>query len=481
VSAHAAAPHLFVIFGGTGDLTRRKLMPALTALASRGELPESTAVLSAATREMTDEQYRADMREPLANAGMDAGTLSAWCAQRLYYQAIARLGSLAGLRQRIEEIERAHHLPGNRILYLALPPDAFAGTITELGTCGLNRSPGWTRIVIEKPFGRDLESASALNRLVHEHFAEEQVYRIDHYLGKETVQNLLVFRFANPVFESIWNRDRVESVRVLVAEPGGVGRRAPYYEQAGALRDMVQNHLTQLLTLVAMEVPTAFDADAIRSEKVKVLRAVERIDAGEVVLGQYTAGSVNGRPAAGYLEEERVAPGSEVETFAALRLSIANWRWQGVPFHLRTGKRLPRRLTRIVVRFRRAPVSLFRALDGCELHANELTITLQPDEGFELAFEVKEPGDGVTVRTERLAFRYADTFGPLRDAYETLLLDVMQGDQTLFVHADEVEAAWRMYDPLLREKPAVQPYAAGTWGPRAADAVAPMAGITAST
>ncbi len=267
-------------------------------------------------------------------------------------------------------------------------------------------------------------------------------------------------------------------MRILVAEPGGVGERSGYYEQAGALRDMVQNHLTQLLTLVAMEVPAAFDADAIRAEKVKVLRAVEPIGPADVALGQYVAGRAGTERAVGYREEAGVAADSDVETFAALRLRIANWRWQGVPFHLRTGKRLPRRLTRVVVRFRPAPVSLFRALHGCEVHANTLTITLQPDEGFELAFEVKQPGDGVTVRTERLSFRYADAFGPLHDAYETLLLDVLQGDQTLFVHADEVEAAWRLYSPLLARRARPEPYPALTWGPASADALAPMPEIT---
>lgn len=477
MSGHAAPPHLFVIFGGTGDLARRKLVPALNALADRHELPDATAVLGVATRALDDEGYRALLREPLPDA-RSADPPSIWCDDCVFYHSLGRTPDFGALERRIAQIERERGLPGNRVFYLALPPEAFAPTIEQLGRAGLARAPGWVRLVVEKPFGSDLASARALNGIIHEHFAESQVYRIDHYLGKETVQNLLVFRFANPVFESVWNRDRVESVRILVAEPGGVGERSGYYEQAGALRDMVQNHLTQLLTLVAMEVPAAFDADAIRAEKVKVLRAVEPIGPADVALGQYVAGRAGTERAVGYREEAGVAADSDVETFAALRLRIANWRWQGVPFHLRTGKRLPRRLTRVVVRFRPAPVSLFRALHGCEVHANTLTITLQPDEGFELAFEVKQPGDGVTVRTERLSFRYADAFGPLHDAYETLLLDVLQGDQTLFVHADEVEAAWRLYSPLLARRARPEPYPALTWGPASADALAPMPEIT---
>jgi glucose-6-phosphate 1-dehydrogenase len=332
----------------------------------------------------------------------------------------------------------------------------------------LNHSPGWTRIVVEKPFGWDLSSSQELNHLVHQYLDESQVYRIDHYLGKETVQNLLAFRFANPIFETVWNRDRVESVQITVAETLGVERRAAYYEQAGALRDMLQNHLTQLLCLVAMEVPGAFEPEAIRNEKVKVLRSIASIPRPDVVFGQYERGQVKGQEVAGYRDEPGVNATSSVETFVALKLQIENWRWHGVPFYLRVGKRLPRHVSQIVIQFRCPPVLLFQPYQSCQIHGNALVITLQPDEGFDLLFEVKEPGQPMALQTQRLRFRYAEAFSPLPDAYETLLLDVMTGDQTLFVRADAVENSWRLYTPLLQEPREVRSYAAGTWGPATA-------------
>lgn len=373
------------------------------------------------------------------------------------------------LAARIAKLEQAHHLPGNRVFYLALPPAAFPSTIVGLGEAGLHRSPGWSRLVIEKPFGRDLTSAQDLNRLLHRYFDESQIYRIDHYLGKETVQNLLVFRFANALFESVWNRDRVKHIRIMVAEELGVEGRAGYYDQTGAIRDMVQNHLMQLLTLAAMEVPEAFDGEAIRREKIKVLRQIEPLDREHVVFGQYIGGRIDGQEVPGYRDEPGVAPGSTTETFVALRLEVTNWRWQGVPFYLCAGKRLPRRLTQIVVAFRCPPVSVFRPFFRCEIDSNVVVITLQPDEGFDLCFEVKAPGQPFSLQTHRLHFRYSEAFGRLPDAYETLLLDIITGDQTLFVHADEVEAAWRLYTPLLEHRLPAYPYAAGTWGPPAAE------------
>ncbi|MGB6231869.1 MAG: glucose-6-phosphate dehydrogenase, partial [Candidatus Acidiferrales bacterium] len=330
---------------------------------------------------------------------------------------------------------------------------------------------GWVRLVIEKPFGRDLASAQALNKVVHENFEEKQVYRIDHYLGKETVQNLLVFRFANSLFEPQWNRDRIESVEITVAESLGVEHRAGYYEGAGALRDMIQNHLTQLATLTAMEVPEAFRADAIRREKVKVLHSVLPIRLEDVVLGQYAAGEIDGEDVAAYRDEPGVAKDSQTETFVALRLEIENWRWHGVPFFLRTGKRLPKRASQIVVNFRRPPVWIFKPFDGDTIQSNSLVIAIQPDEGFDLYFEIKAPGPGVRIQQSDLRFRYSDLFPPLPEAYETLLLDVLQGDMTLFVSDDWVEASWRLYTPLLENKPKVVPYAAGSWGPAEADAL----------
>ncbi len=467
-------PHLFVIIGGTGDLTQRKLLPALARGVGGDPEVESVVLAVARTPELDDAAYREWAAAALARAGITDQAALRWCAERLHYLAVEQTSAdaYAAVRQRVLEVEAEHGLPGNRVFYLALPPAAFPGAITALGDAGLASGPGWTRLVIEKPFGRDLESARSLNALVHRHFDESQVYRIDHYLGKETVQNLLVFRFANPVFEDVWNRDRVASVQITVAESLGVEHRAGYYEQAGALRDMVQNHATQLLTLVAMEAPAAFDAAAIRSEKVKVLRSIAPLDPGAVVLGQYTAGAVDGVSVPGYLGEPGVARDSTTETYAALRLDVATWRWQGVPFHIRTGKRLGRRLTRIVVTFRRPPVEIFEPFqDACRLGSNILVLTLQPDEGFDLGFEVKTPGEGVELASQHLRFRYDEVFEPLPDAYETLLRDIVQGDQTLFVHADEVEAAWRLYDPILHDRPAPLPYAAGSRGPIAAGRV----------
>jgi glucose-6-phosphate 1-dehydrogenase len=355
------------------------------------------------------------------------------------------------------------------VFYLALPPGLFAEAIEGLGRAGLAAGPGWTRLVVEKPFGTDLASARGLNELVHHWFGESQVYRIDHYLGKETVQNLLVFRFTNPLFERAWNRDRVRCVEITVAEDLGIGTRAGFYDDAGALRDIVQNHLAQVLTLVAMDPPVRFAADDIRNKKVEVLRAITPVAPDEVVFGQYTAGTVGGEPVAGYRDEPGVDPESTTETAVAMRLGIDSWRWEGVPFYIRTGKRFPRRLTRIVVRFQEAPVCLFHGEpDDCHAEPNILVITLQPEEGFDLLFDVKEPKEATGLRREALHFRYEDEFGPLPDAYETLLMDIIEGDQTLFVRGDETEASWRVFGPVIESRPPVHPYPAGTWGPEEA-------------
>jgi glucose-6-phosphate 1-dehydrogenase len=433
---------LFVIFGASGDLMHRKLLPALRRLMGDGLLPKRCRILG---------------------VGRDAKLKGG--AARIDYQGIGA-GSAADyerLAARIAGIERRHGLNGNRVVYLALPPVAFPGTIEALGKSGLNRSKGWTRLVIEKPFGHDLASARSLNALVHRYFDEAQVYRIDHYLGKEAVQNLLAFRFGNALFESAWNR---ESVRITVAEALGIEGRAGYYERTGALRDMVQNHLTQLLTLAAMEVPATFDADSIRFEKVKVLRSVAPIRDGAVVFGQYGPGQAGRKKLAGYRDEPGVAARSRTETFVSLQLEIDNWRWQGVPFRLCTGKRLARQATEIAIKFRRPPVALFRSLDGCAMHTNVLVMTLQPDEGFDLSFQVKAPGERFTLHEQHMTFRYDEAFGKSRSrGYETLLLEIVRGDQTLFVHADEAEAAWRIYTPLLRKRWRLHPYAAGGAGP----------------
>ncbi len=463
--------HLFVIFGATGDLAHRKLLPALHHVLTNAATGRG-CVLGVSRSELDDAAFRDQVHGALEARDLDPEAMSAWCEECVHYEPVGNGDETdyERIRARIQRIEADQDLPGNRVFYLALPPQVFEPTIRALGASGLNDGPGWTRIVVEKPFGHDLASARELNAIVHEYYEESQIYRIDHYLGKQTVQNLLVFRFANAMFESLWNRDRIERVEITVAEALGVEGRGGYYDGAGAVRDMIQNHLTQLMTLVAMEVPTTFHADAIRREKIKVLESVSPIAPENVVLGQYVAGEADGEALPGYREEEGVPPDSRTETFAALKVEIANWRWQGVPFFLRTGKRMAVRSTRIAVRFRCAPVSIFE--DEAQVRSvepNVLLITLQPDEGFDLFFEVKAPSEPFRVVTRRLDFRYDEAFGALPDAYETLLLDIVQGDQTLFVHAQEVEASWQLYAPVLErihfgEEP-VQRYPAGSWGP----------------
>lgn len=473
--ASKVEPHLFVILGATGDLMGRKLLPSLHALFARGALGPQSLILGVGMEtNVNDESFREQCRKDLAEDGIPQDQVAASISdKRVFYQTIGKgtPEDYATLAQRIAKIESENGLPENRVLYLALPPKVFPLAITGLGNAGLNKSNGWTRMVIEKPFGRDLESAEALNKVAHEYFEESQIYRIDHYLGKETVQNLLVFRFANALFEPQWNRDRVESVEITVAESLGVEHRAAYYEGAGALRDMVQNHLTQLMTLAGMEAPEAFQAQPIRREKVKVLRSAPPIQIENVVMGQYAAGKIDGKDAPAYRDEPGVAKDSQTETFVAMRIAIENWRWHGVPFFLRTGKRLAQRMSQIVVNFRRPPVWIFQPFDTKQIQSNSLVIAIQPDEGFDLYFEIKAPGQGVQIQRSDLHFRYSEAFKAIPEAYETLLLDVIQGDPTLFVSDDWVEASWKLYTPVLQNKPKVLPYAAGSWGPAAADAL----------
>jgi len=466
-------PHVFIILGATGDLTRRKLLPALYHLRDPENAEKPTRlIVGAALPEMSEEAFRLWAYEGLHEAGWrNANELRAWCNTCLHYQTVRQGGpqdyeALAGY---IRQLERTRHMPENLVFYLALPPATVPAAIEQLDRVGLLKGRGWVRVVFEKPFGHDFYSARALNTELHRYLDESQIYRIDHYLGKETVQNLLAFRFANPIFESLWNRDSIESVEITVAEDLGVEHRGAYYQQAGALRDMVQNHLTQLMTVVAMEVPVSFEAAAIQSEKLKVLHSISPISQDDVIFGQYTAWQVADVTIPGYREEPGVPKDSITETFVALKAEIHNWRWKGVPFYLRTGKRLPRKLTQIAVTFRDAPIQVFRSLKPGSISPNQLLITLQPSEGFSLCFSVKSPGRPFSFSERALQFEYEKSFGPLPEAYETLLLDVMTGDQTLFVSAEFTETAWRLYDPLLTVERAVHPYSASTWGPLEAD------------
>ena len=462
--------HLVVIFGATGDLYRRKLLPALYELLAQYDLVDRCTILGVATTDLDDEGFREMSHEALQVAGHGDVDCETWCNRVLHYQVVGRDASTySEVQKRVAQLEGDLGLDGNRIYYLALPPPAFSPVLGALEDHGLTVSDGWIRVVVEKPFGRDLESAHALNETVHRYFDEHQIYRIDHYLGKATVQNLLVFRFANALFEAAWNRDRIDNIQITVAESLGIGSRAGYYDRAGAIRDMVQNHLTQLLTLVAMEPPASFDAEAIRNEKVKVLHSVRPIEPEDVVLGQYGPGTVGDEEVPGYTTEDGVDDESTTESFAAMRVSIDNWRWQGVPFYLRTGKRLPRRLTQIAVTFCEPPIALFKRFERGQRKGNVLYITLQPHEGFDLLFDVKAPTDRPRLETLPLDFDYEDAFGTLPGAYETLLYDVMTGDQTLFVRADEVEQAWSLWAPLLDDHSPPEPYPAGSWGPAAAN------------
>jgi glucose-6-phosphate 1-dehydrogenase len=485
-------PNIMVIFGASGDLTRRKLIPALYDLARQGLLPGGFSVVGFARRPKSHEQFRAEMRETVAEQHPESEPLqdSVWnsFAQGIYYHQADFQNSQGyeGLRELLAHIDQRRGTDGNRLFYLATPPSFYAEICRQLGAAGLARNPwpvsghepGWTRIVVEKPFGRDLATARELNRQVHQVFDEGQVYRIDHYLGKETVQNIMVFRFANGIFEPIWNRRYVDHVQITVAESLGVEGRGSYYEQAGVIRDMIQNHMLQLLTLVAMEPPAAFEADAVRDEKVKVLRAIRPLTPAQVsertARGQYGPGSLLGQSVPGYREEPGVAPDSTTETFAALKLYVDNWRWAGIPFYLRSGKRLPKRATEIAIHFRQPPLLLFGQSAASAIESNVLALRIQPDEGISLKFDSKVPSPTITVRPVKMDFYYGTSFGvEPPEAYERLLLDCMLGDSTLFTRHDEVELAWSLITSIIEGWRLVPPpqfpnYETGTWGPREA-------------
>lgn len=479
-------PAALVIFGASGDLTRRKLMPALERLALRRLLPGGFAVVGVARTPMDDAGFRAAMREAAAAAGglADDDVRHVWddFAGGFRYVAgdYADPDTFARLAAVLADFDRTRGTGGNRLFYLATPPDTFPVVVRGLAACGLNRpAPGaWVRLVVEKPFGHDLASSRELDRCIHEAFDEEQVYRIDHYLGKETVQNLLALRFANAIFEPVWNRRYVDHVQLTVAESDGVGHRAAFYERAGALRDIVQNHVMQVLALTLMEPPASMDPRDIRDEKVKALRAVvvPSPDAvvADVVRAQYAGGWVGGREVPAYRDEEGVAPSSQTETYVALRLTVDNWRWAGVPVYVRTGKRLPKRVTEVALVFKAVPHLPFEATLARGLGPNVLVLRIQPDEGISLRFGAKVPGEAFAVRSVSMDFLYGAAFlEDVPDAYERLLLDALEGDPTLFIRSDEVEQAWRIVAPIQEAwaggDPPLVRYPAGTWGPREAD------------
>ena len=485
-----AEPCTLVIFGA-GDLLHRKLMPSLFHLMGDGLLPDDFAVITVARDGLSDDAFRAQVGDALKtfrsnDAGIDPAAWSRFATHLHYISGeLSDPATYGTLRQRLAETEA--RLPGGsgRLFYLAIPPSLYVEAINRLAESGVApRVPDptqrpWVRVIIEKPFGQSLGSAGALNACVRRAFAEHQVYRIDHYLGKETVQNLLVFRFANSIFEPVCNRQHVHHVQITVAESVGVEHRGKYYEEAGVVRDMFQNHLLQLLTLVAMEPPVTFNADAVRDEKVKVLRAIRPVTPAVMhdysVRGQYGPGTIDGKPVRGYREEPNVAPDSGTPTYCAIRFMIDNWRWHDVPFYLRSGKRMPRRVSEIAIQFRKPPHVMFPIPEGRVIEPNTLAIRVQPMEGISLRFEVKMPGVEVKMASVDMDFSYAEAFGELdHDAYETLLLDCMLGEATLFTRSDEVEAAWAVVDPIIdfwaNKRPDHFPnYSAGSWGPTVAD------------
>lgn len=484
------APCVMVIFGVTGDLTARKLMPSLYDLAIGHPLPEGFSILGVSHRDWSDDVFRSEMRQAVEAGARAPVTDESWelFSQGLFYVRgdFRAEETYTELNQRLETIDEERRAHGNRLFYLATSPTFYSPIIRHLGASGLakrqdiyyNRIDSWNRIVIEKPFGHDVSSARALNAEIGAVFSERQIYRIDHYLGKETVQNVLAFRFANTLFEPVWNRQYVDHVQITVAESIGAEGRGGYYEDAGALRDMVQSHILQLLAVIAMEPPALFNGNALRDEKVKVLRAVEP-PMGDMlpiktVRGQYEEGYVGGRAVEAYRDEKGVRPGSRTETYVAMQLGIDNWRWAGVPFYLRTGKRLPRRVSEIAIEFKQVPHLMFQSVGEVDLSPNVISMRIQPDEGIALKFAAKVPGPTTQLRPVRMDFLYGSSFGEAGpDAYERLLLDAMLGDPTLFARRDEVETAWSLMQPILdgwedNGQP-VYPYESGTWGPSKAE------------
>jgi glucose-6-phosphate 1-dehydrogenase len=474
-------PTALVIFGASGDLTRRKLLPALYHLSRGQRLPARFAVIGVARSPMTDDEFRQHLHDSLKEfAGLNAPDQVSTALAREMKYLHGEMDDPA-LYERLKACLAERGTPHGALFYLAIPPTVYSTVVDRLGASGLTRSEvGWRRVIVEKPFGTDLATARALNDQLHSHLDESQIFRIDHYLGKETVQNLLVFRFANGMFEPVWNRRYIDHVQITAAETVGVERRANYYEGAGALRDMVQNHLMQVLALIAMEPPIAFSAENVRDRKLDALASIQPIAdnvAENVVRAQYEAGWVNGGEVPGYRKEEGVAPNSTTETYVALRLQLDSWRWAGVPFYIRTGKRLPKRTTEIAIQFRRPPLHIFKKISPTAVASNLLIVNVQPDEGISLRFEAKLPGSRMQFAPVMMNFRYGSAFGrPVPEAYETLLLDAMLGDPTLFARHDFVETSWALITPVheawVASRAATIPtYEAGEWGPPEADAL----------
>jgi glucose-6-phosphate 1-dehydrogenase len=478
-------PCAVVIFGATGDLTHRKLVPALYNIAADGELPPAVAVVGFARRPKTDDEFRKEMEEATRKFSRQTVRDEIWegFAKSLYYHQ-SEFGDEAGyqkLAARLDRLDKESGTRGNRLFYFATSPEQFETIVENLKKAGLNkaREGSWARVILEKPFGTDLNSARHLNRVVQSAFSEDQTYRIDHFLGKETAQNILVLRFANAIFEPLWNTRYIDHVQITAAETLGVENRAGYYESAGALRDMVQNHLLQLLCLVGMEPPTDLGADSIRDEKVKVVRSLRRFTEAEVktqvVRGQYAQGAINGQAVAAYRAENGVDPKSQTETYVALRILVDNWRWADVPIYVRVGKRLPKSGTEISVHFKKAPQVLFNR-ESQALDQNVLVIRIQPDEGISLRMQAKVPGTSFRIESVKMDFHYGTSFGKASpEAYERLLLDAMAGDATLFARRDEVERAWAFIDAIeeawvaKEDAPKLCTYPAGSWGPEEAD------------
>jgi glucose-6-phosphate 1-dehydrogenase len=476
-------PCMIVVIGASGDLTARKIAPALFNLHLNNTLPYPFVFVGCARTKLSDQEFRDKMKDALKTANILNDSKWESFSKYFYYQGIdyGELSSFMSLAAFIEKIDKKSGTAGNKIFYLAIPPSLYKPTVQMLGKAGLSvegeNKNGWVRIIVEKPFGRDLDTAIDLDRSLHEHFQEHQIFRIDHYLAKETVQNILMFRFANAIFEPIWNRMYIGHVSITAAETLGVGHRAGYYEQAGVLRDMFQNHMMQLLALTSMDPPSLFEPDRVRDEKVKVYRAIRPFETGNLrehlVLGQYSAGTIKGKEVPAYRSEPGVDPKSLTPTFAMMKLYIDNWRWQGVPFYLTSGKRLSQKLTEIRIQFKEVPHSMFRRTLGEQISANRLTLGIYPDEKISLTFQTKNPGAKVCLRSVTMDFNYKQNYtGPLLEAYEKVLLDCMLGDHMLFWRQDGVELCWAFLTPILKEcetcgdrADLLIPYESGTWGP----------------